>query len=338
MKKNVLHAEVRRYVAEKTQRQAFTLVELLVVIAIIGILIGLLLPAVQAARESARRMQCLNNFKQIGLALQNYHDTNKKFPSAWRGYAANGSTPLVFGDPGWGWAAAILPFMEQNSLYLQIHLAESISTERNKIARTLFLPAYSCPSESVSEQTFTIANSGLLEHDHDHEHGHEGEDEDEHEHSSAVDVTTVFAAANYVASIGTDNIHDGEHYEEGGVYEGREFKSDGAFYHNSALGMNAFTDGTSNTIFVGERAAKKKHFSTWAGMPAGDGCIPAIVSGSFHGGFHNTGASHGFSSNHPGGANFLFGDGSCKFISETIDDQTIKALATRAGGEVTTLN
>ena len=334
MKERILKIDGKDF-SRKSQRHAFTLVELLVVIAIIGILIGLLLPAVQAARESARRMQCLNNFKQIGLALHNYHDTNKTFPSAWRGYAANGTSPLVFGDPGWGWAAAILPFMEQNNLYSQVHLTESISTERNKMARTLFLPAYSCPSESTSEKTFTLGDSGLLEHEHEHEH--EDDDEHEHEHESSLDENTLFAAANYIASIGTTNIHDGENYEDGGLYEGREFKSDGAFYHNSSLGMNSFTDGTSSTIFAGERVAKKKHFSTWAGMPAGDGCIPAIVSGSFHGGFKNTGASHGFSSNHSGGANFLFGDGSCKFISATIDDATIKALATRSGGETVSL-
>lgn len=307
----------------------FTLVELLVVIAIIGILIGLLLPAVQAAREAARRMQCLNNLKQIGLALHNYHDVHRSFPSAWRGYSFDGTTPLVFGNPGWGWAAAILPFMEQNNLYSQIDLASPISTEKNKVARTLFTNAYHCPSESSGEKNFSLSDSGLLEHD-DHEHS-DGVDHG-HEHE-IVAGATIFAAANYVASIGTTNIHDGENYEDGGRYEGREFKSDGAFYHNSELGMNAFTDGLSSTIFIGERAAKKMHFSTWAGMPAGDGCIPAIVTGSFNGGFNNNGYSHGFSSLHAGGANFLFGDGSARFISETIDDETIKALSTRAGNE-----
>ena len=334
MKKNLLKDGVFKRNANRYSLRGFTLVELLVVIAIIGILIGLLLPAVQAARESARRMQCLNNFKQIGLALHNYHDAHNAFPSAWRGYAANGTSPLVFGDPGWGWAAAILPFMEQNSLYSQVYLAESISTERNKLARTLFLPAYHCPSESSAEKTFTLEDSRLLEHD-DHEH----EDGIDHGHErDVVDGSTLFASANYVASIGTTNIHDGELYEDGGIYEGREFKSDGAFYHNSALSASAFTDGLSSTIFVGERAAKKMHYSTWAGMPAGDGCIPAIIAGTFHAGFNNDGYSHGFSSNHAGGSNFLFGDGSCRFVSATIDVNTVKALATRDGGETVSLN
>lgn len=312
-----------------TRYAGFTLVELLVVVAVVGVLVGLLLPAVQAARESARRMQCLNNLKQTGLALHVYHDVHNVFPSAWRGYAANGTSPLVFGNPGWGWAAVLLPHMEQSSLYSQINLTQPISSEQNREARILSLNVYRCPSESAANRTFTIAESGLLEHD-DHEH----EDGIDHEHEhGGIDENTLFAAANYIASVGSTNIHDGEKYEDGGLYEGKEFVSDGAFYHNSALNASAFTDGLSSTIFIGERAATKKHYSTWAGMPAGDGCIPAIVVGSVHDGFNNTGAGHGFSGNHNGGANFLFGDGSVRFLTQTIAPDVVRALATRAGGE-----
>lgn len=307
-------------------RRAFTLVELLVVIAIIGILIGLLLPAVQAAREAARRMQCTNNLKQIGLALHNYHDVNGAFPSAWRGYCADGKKPCVYGAPGWAWSAAILPFMEQNSLYSQADLKAPITTDRNAVARTLWLKAFACPSESSVGKTFNLAESGLLEADHDHDHGCD--------HLKSI----VFASANYAASLGTTDVHDAEDYEDGGIYEDTVFESNGAFFHNSELGMNAFTDGTSATIFIGERVAKKKHFTTWAGMPAGDGCLPALVSGTFYGGFHNDGNRHGFSSNHSGGANFLFGDGAARFLSSTIDDATVRALATRSGGETASFN
>ncbi len=315
-------------------RRAFTLVELLVVIAIIGILIGLLLPAVQAAREAARRMECLNNMKQIGLALHNYHDVNSAFPSAWRGYAPDGKTPCVYGSPGWGWAAAILPHMEQTALYSQIDLKSSISTEQNKKARTFSLKAYICPSEPSGEKTFSIGDSGVL---HEHEHEHEEEHEHEHEHEDDLVNQLIFGSSNYVASLGTDDVHDGELYEDGANYQATVFKTNGAFYHNSELGMNAFTDGTSNTLFVGERAAKKEHFSTWAGMPAGDGCLPALVSGTVHEGFHNDGEEHGFSSFHSNGANFLFGDGSVRFISDTVSDELIKAFATRSGGETVSL-
>lgn len=102
------------------QRKGFTLVELLVVIAIIGVLVGLLLPAVQAARESARRMQCSNNLKQMGLAMHNYESTYKKLPSAMMGSNSRTGQPSGEQDDGYSWAVAILPFLEQSSLYSQL--------------------------------------------------------------------------------------------------------------------------------------------------------------------------------------------------------------------------
>ena len=312
--------------------RGFTLVELLVVIAIIGILIGLLLPAVQSAREAARRMQCTNNFKQIGIALHNYHDVNGAFPAGWRGYDANSRTPCVHGDPGWGWGAAILPFMEQQSLRDLCKLNLPLANAQNAEARVTPLACFRCPSDRKGDLTFELADSGLL---HDEEEHEEHEEHGDHEHET--DEHTVFAAANYVASLGTVDIHSAEEYCHGGVMHGRAFQTDGAFYHNSCLGMDAFLDGLSNTIFIGERAAERMHFSTWSGMPAGEGCIPAIVSGTFYKGFINTGTGHGFSSWHASGSNFLMGDGSVKFISETVNQNTIKALGTREGGETETL-
>ena len=100
-----------------TRRPAFTLVELLVVIAIIGILIALLLPAVQAAREAARRSQCTNNLKQIGLALHNYHDTHKSFPTGMVTFWPDPPGSHVTDEPVWGWAALVLPFIEQKPLH-----------------------------------------------------------------------------------------------------------------------------------------------------------------------------------------------------------------------------
>ncbi len=329
-------------------RSAFTLVELLVVIAIIGILIGLLLPAVQAAREAARRMKCSNNLKQIGLALHSYVDVNQSLPAAWRGYDDDDpDKPCVYGDPGWGWAAAILPFIENGNLADLANLNQPVGAEVNETARMTFLPIYRCPSDSKANETFTLKESGLLDHgddhdddDHDHDHDgnaltandddHDGDDHDhDHEHHHETDSSTVFAAANYVASIGTTNIHEGEEYGHGGKFEGKVFSGNGAFYHNSANRFEDFIRGLSNTIFIGERASRKQHYSTWVGMPAGEGCIPAIVTASFYKGFDNSGAGHGFSSDHPGGANFLHGDGSVHFYSETTDPEKLKELAKR---------
>ncbi|MDD3585580.1 MAG: DUF1559 domain-containing protein [Thermoguttaceae bacterium] len=312
-------------------KKAFTLVELLVVIAIIGVLIGLLLPAVQQARESARRMQCTNNLKQIGLALHNYHDVNNSFPAAWRGYEANGS-PCVYGDPGWGWGAAILPYMEQQSLRDICHLNLSVADASNEDARKTWISCYICPSDRKGERTFILADSKLLEHEDEDDHEHIEED---HEHHT--DENAVFATSNYVCSLGTTDVHDAESFGHAGTLAGKEFKSNGAFYHNSRLGMDAFLDGLSNTIFVGERAVEKVHYSTWVGMPAGDGCIPAIVCGTTHNGFNNSGEHHSYSSWHPNGSNFLLGDGSVRFIPATIQTETIQALSTREGGEANSL-
>ena len=228
--------------ASRANNAAFTLVELLVVIAIIGILISLLLPAVQAAREAARRMQCLNNQKQIGLALQNYHDVQGAFPSAWRGYSRqNPSVADMYGDPGWSWAAAILPYMEQQNVRNLIDLNRSVADPVNRQPRETFLTAYACPSNSRSDRTFTLRSISELDF---------GPGLLESGHMTAEELNAVFPIANYVASFGTTGAHPplGTTIVPGYVY-----KSDGAFYHNSALGMNAFTDGLSNTIFVGER-------------------------------------------------------------------------------------
>ncbi len=136
-----------------SRRRGFTLVELLVVIAIIGILVGLLLPAVQAAREAARRMQCSNNMKQLALALHNYESANKKFPC---GFSDNFNTVVVGRDGGWAWASGVLPYIEQSALYgtLDTRFAPygtvgtvSDAAGKNNLATATVLSAFRCPSD-----------------------------------------------------------------------------------------------------------------------------------------------------------------------------------------------
>src|SRR5580700_8234181 len=123
-------------ISPRARKVGFTLIELLVVIAIIGVLIALLAPAVQRVRESASRSQCTNNLKQIGLALHGYHDSNKVLPP---GYIASAAYPGT--SPGWGWAALILPHLEQAPLYRQINLGEPM---QGQSAIQAIVPLYLC--------------------------------------------------------------------------------------------------------------------------------------------------------------------------------------------------
>src|SRR5947209_2939677 len=127
-------------------RKGFTLIELLVTIAIIAVLIGLLLPAVQKVREAAARARCFNNLKQIGLALHNFHDTNRHFPA---GYASGVGANNADTGPGWGWATYILPQIEQQALYSAIKLDQPIEAAVNATQRVTLISIYRCPSDTA---------------------------------------------------------------------------------------------------------------------------------------------------------------------------------------------
>jgi prepilin-type processing-associated H-X9-DG protein/prepilin-type N-terminal cleavage/methylation domain-containing protein len=292
-------------------RRAFTLVEALVVIAIIGLLVGLLLPAVQAARESARRSQCTNNLKQIGVALINYHDTYGALPAGYvSAFDGNGNDL----GPGWGWAAAILPQMEQTPIYNVIHFDLPIESPLNGV-RVANVQGYLCPSDTVNPSWPAMSRDVL---------------------GNPVAFICDVAPSNYV-----------------GVYGRSEppVDGDGLFFRNSAVKLSDITDGTSQTLAVGERS----HFlgvATWAGSVTGailfddDGddvgnAHPESGAGMIlgHAGENATpGDPHSdvnqFYSFHGQGANFLFADGHCSYIPMSIDYTTYQAMSTRGIGEV----
>ena len=290
--------------------RGFTLIELLVVIAIIAILVSLLLPAVQSAREAARRASCKNNLKQIGLALHNYLSQTNVFPPGY--VSAINPSLLCDMGMGWGWGSFLLPSLEQGSLADQVTFTLQIGDPANAGARTTSLPTYICASE-VFNGTFTVIDG-------------DG------------DAVTDVAYASYIAINGN-----------GGV-SGGEDTNDGAFLRNRAFRSPEIRDGLSNTFFIGERASRMSLSTWVGSVTYGvvtalrDPNSPqaiedpaALVMG--HCGPHLPNDpfvtdADATSSFHPGGVHFLFGDGSIHFISSSISQTVYDALASRGGGEV----
>jgi prepilin-type N-terminal cleavage/methylation domain-containing protein len=287
-----------------TPRKAFTLVELLVVIAIIGILVALLLPAVQAAREAARASQCKNNLRQLGLALHQYHDTMKQVPAGWIADAPEGV-------PGWGWASHLLPHLEQTNVEQLIARQLPIADPANQQARETVLRILLCPSDGF-EDVFMLGGGG----------GHDHEDDGDHDHS-VDEGTPLFriARSNYIGMFGTIEIEDSPS------------KSDGMFFHNSAIKFANVKDGLSNTLAIGERSSKLGG-SVWAGV-VGEANEPMarIVGVADHTPNHRDRHFDDFSSDHPSGVHFLVGDGSVTRINDTIDLAVYQALCTIRKGE-----
>jgi prepilin-type N-terminal cleavage/methylation domain-containing protein/prepilin-type processing-associated H-X9-DG protein len=291
------------------RRTAFTLVELLVVIAIIGVLIALLLPAVQAAREAARRSQCKNNLKQIGLALHNYDSARRSFPP---GFVSKSDTVNGPGTgPGWGWAAHILPYLEESSV--PVDLTRAITDPIHDQVRVLQLPIFRCPSDAAEEPVFSV------------------QDESAHE-------ITKLAFGNYVGVAGTFEVSV---FPDTGT---------GVLFRNRTIRIKDITDGTSHTIMIGERASKQSPQSTWVGAVTGavvppknptyeEEEPPVLVltntGTAADGRVPNNELDHVEDSNseHPQGVHFMFCDGSVQAISNDIDPDVWEAIGTRAGGE-----
>lgn len=302
-----------------TKKNGFTLVELLVVIAIIGVLIALLLPAVQAAREAARRASCNNNLKQIALGLHNHHDVNGKFPQGI--YTNSGSAS------GGAWSAFILPYIEQENLFERITfdneganwgasggisgatLDSTDATHRNVAALELHLDAFFCPSAPIQD----------------------------HVEDQSTDRWTVLnrAPATYLGCASGTRVDDSGDFRN----------LDGVFYTESTSNFASITDGSSNTVLVGE--ALPLITADFANYESGDRKDHWIIGGddsdvlrdhSEHLGSTgvpvNSTEELAFSSAHPTGCLMGLADGSVRFISENIDFDTLRNLGSRNDGNV----
>jgi prepilin-type N-terminal cleavage/methylation domain-containing protein/prepilin-type processing-associated H-X9-DG protein len=321
----------RRLDAHRPRRAGFTLIELLVVIAIIAVLIALLLPAVQA-----RRSQCVNNMKQMGLALQNYHDAVGAFPP---GYIAASKFIDAETDtaPGWSWASMILPQLDGGPLFSAINVWLPVQAPANTTGTQTLLSVFICPSDQLTlGSTFPITD-GLG------------------------NTVATFSPSSYAACTGSD-------LADVALGLNNDGSGNGIFYRNSGVRIANITDGTSQTVLVLERAWGDTE-GTWVGAPAGGVVLrgpfnpcpgssfatylsPCLVLAHCHLLNTNADTDSGLddpSSFHPGGANAVFGDGSVHFLRNVLGDAgvnpdgstrytpsslIVQALGTRAAGEV----
>lgn len=307
---------------------AFTLIELLVVIAIIGVLIGLLLPAIQKVREAAMRAQCISNMKQLGIACQNYHDTNGQFQ---RGYVLKTSTSApINGRENNGTFIAILPYVEQGNIYQNwkwqpFNFATNAGPLTNPGGSTMVVKTYQCPTQSGSPSwPYEI-----------------------------ISATAYLALTSYTGNAGTRAYNACTSNCTAAQEPG-----DGIFFKDSMVNIASILDGTSNTILFGERSYKE------SGPCTSNGSIPwnitdwggwGVTNGTNNGLGDNGGSSwvpinftcaaaadsarrlNAWGSLHPGGACFAFTDGSARFLATNTDLVTLQALSTRAGSEAVTL-
>jgi prepilin-type N-terminal cleavage/methylation domain-containing protein/prepilin-type processing-associated H-X9-DG protein len=310
---------------------AFTLVELLVVIAIIGVLMGLFLPAVQSARESARRGQCTNNLKQLGLGFHNYHAAQKRFPPAYvirpGGGGINGAPDRQTRDagPGWAWGMLLLPYLEQQTLYNSFDVNRPCWDAQNAPAARTDVPLFLCPSATGNNGAFKVIN----------------------EQGATL---AVFGRANYVTNVGQDETW-------GYAVDDYSALADGPLYRNSPTRSGDVRDGLSNTIFLGEHHPVLSS-KTWVGVVPGAAVCPtprfafsecdhAATLVQVHSGPAEDEIPHVIHppnsplchvcqmyAEHPGGCNVMLGDGSVRFVSEYLHQPTWAALSSRAMGDV----
>jgi len=327
----------------KVSRRGFTLIELLVVIAIIGVLIALLLPAVQAAREAARRSQCTNNMKQIGLALHNYHDVQGSFPLGWTTYAPF-DTACAIPAHNQTMFAAILPQMEQSTVWNAVNFAFPAGSSSGalylgvlpgSVQSTAYgtkINSYICPSDSRNPAPAQNVAAG---------------------------VNNAYSQSSYAGNAGTWDIFRWWYGCAGSPT--RWIDPTGPFGQDYLFKLADMRDGSSNTILVGETSRFKNDPDTnfnewnrgaWFGSALGSrlqvlaltgvkinanpvqGDVPAAsYNTDFYRPQNELMGQFGFRSQHPGGANFLMGDGSVKFLKDTTNMNTFRAVGTAAMGE-----
>ncbi|RMG33864.1 MAG: DUF1559 domain-containing protein [Planctomycetota bacterium] len=297
------------------RRPGFTLVEMLVAIAIIGVLVGLLLPAVQQVRETARRMQCRNNLKQLCLALHNYHETHGMFPINY------GNGPYDDTNTGASWMQMILPQLDQSTLYERIRFGRPLHDPENRQVAKTPVSVWFCPSDSTHSQPLMDGRSN---------------------------VPGVWAVNNYVACSGSNWNRPpfgpiaSQHGRNAGNPDGLDhcngFMCRGGDNQPTVTRFADLTDGSGTTFAVGESVPLWTAHVWWywfngvtatCAIPLNHKREPEDRLADWH--EHN-----GFKSRHSGGAHFAMCDGHVRFVSDRIDLAVYRALATIQGGETIT--
>lgn len=328
------------------RRQAFTLIELLVVIAIIAILIALLVPAVQKVREAAARTQCVNNLKQLGVAVHAYHDVAKRIPpnathvtynwsagtsNAFEGVSFTGGDRAIPGINTWTWIARILPYIEQGPLATQYNIPEG-TLANAQAGLAMVVPVLQCPSDTMTPRTasdwantgWNSVTMGLTNY-----RGCSGSNWGMNTNGGAVPggaFTTAFPVADPDTTVQQDGLDRGN----------------GMFYRTSGrrkLTLVGITDGTSNTFMIGESThAYDQHSGGWA-MPNYVNATCAIPLNYEDAGktYTNWPNRYSFRSFHSGGGNFCFADGTVRFVQASINIASYRALATVRGNETVTV-